>query len=215
MLEEFTVRATYAVVSPDQRYFTKSKISNIPLSDIDGEHHRNLAIHGHSFQWVIIVSKGYRIVIETYLSCVTNLARLCDGPGIRQCHNIKESCQKNKYQLEYFIATINIYSKQIMSTSSNITFRASLVATNITVTSPLTLQVVSRPSAIMHKSFQLITDRAIQINFDIRNFSGFNNDNCAVGGMVNLNCQCTFLLQIVKQLQYVLMLLQVMRSPRR
>ena len=189
MVEEFTVQATYAIVLPDQRYIIKSKTAIIHFFYTDGEHYRYLAIQGHSFRWVIKVPIGYRIVIDTDLSCVTNLARLCDGPGILQCHNIKDSCQKRSFQMEYHIATIDIYSEQAMSTSSAITFRANLVdATNINVTSPLTLQVLSRPSAIMHKSFPLVTDRAIQINFDIRDFSGFSNDNCAMGGKTNRNC---------------------------
>ena len=190
MVEEFTVQATYAIVLPDQRYIIKSKTAIIHFFYTDGNHYRSLAIHGHSFRWEIKVPIGYRIGIETDLSCVTDLARLCDGPGNLQCHNIKDSCQKRSYQMEYHIATIELYSKQAMSTSSAITFRANLVdATTINVTSPLTLQVLSCLSAIMHKSLLLITDRAIQINFDIRDFSGFSNDNCAMGGKTNRNCQ--------------------------
>ena len=198
MVNEYSVQATYAIVSPNQRHFRDFNWSNPESFDINQKLSHLQLIHGHYFRNSIRASIGNQIVIEIIENCEADQIRLCDGPGILQCHNI--NCQYKRYSLEYFYATIDIYREQIRKKKKSVvSFNATMVAVSnvidmVNITSPLTLQVVSHPSAIMHKSFQLITDRAIQISFDIRNFSGLNSDVCLSGGKFNCDFQCNTLL---------------------
>ena len=184
MLDEYTIQANYVIVSKDQRYITKSEaISSIQSFHRYGLADRSLLMHGNSFRWIIRVPIGHQIVIDINQTCITDATRLCDGPGIQQCQNIEQHCQDRSYQMEYFMATLEVYREQTKKESGRISFDTTMVdATSFTISSSLTLQVLSPSSAIMHKSFQLITDQPIEINFDIGEFLGLNSDNCVSGG---------------------------------
>ena len=186
MVQEYIILAKYVIASRDQRYIRELEVSFPQSFDINGKHSRLLRINDHSLRWAIRASLGHRIVIEINQSCTTDVIRLCDGPGILQCHDIEQNCQHRIYSLEYFFARIDIYREPTMNKSSAISFNTTLVAVSkVTVTSPLALLVLSRPSAIMHKSFQITTDQAIQINFNIREFSGLDSEICISGGKIN------------------------------
>ena len=195
MVNEYIVQATYVIIAPDQRYIMETNVDE--LHSVQNEwQKRFLEFYGHSFRWVIKVPIGYRIDINI-MSCARESARLCDGPGIRRCIFIKHHCRPRRYMLEYFTATLDVYRSQTTGQTLDVSFKTRLTSvTRVRVTSSLKLLIVSRPSNIFHRSFQLITDKSIEISFDIRDLSGLNSDNCIHGGQLKLikyiNLSCCF-----------------------
>ena len=195
MVNEYTVQATYVIIAPDQRYIMDTMVDDLHSFQIEWQK-RFQEFYGHSFRWVIKVQIGYSININI-MSCARESARLCDGPGIRRCIYIKHHCRPRRYMLEYFTATLDVYRSQTTGQTIDVFFKTRLTSvTRVRVTSSLKLLIVSRPSNIFYRSFQLITDKSIEINFDIRDLSGLNSDNCIHGGQLKLikyiNLSCCF-----------------------
>ena len=199
MVNEYTVQATYVIIAPDQRYIMETMVDDLHSVQIEWQK-RFLEFYGHSFRWVIKVPIGYSIHINI-MSCARESARLCDGPGIRRCIYIEHHCRPRRYMLKYFTATLDVYRSQTTGQTIDVSFKTRLTSVmRVRVTSSLKLLVISRPSNIVYMSFQLITDKSIEISFDIRDFSGLNSDNCIHGGKLKsikyINLSCCFFIDI-------------------
>ena len=188
MVNEYTVQATYVIIAPDQRYTMETNVDKLHSVHIEWRE-RFLSFFGHSFRWVIRMPIGSRIDINI-MSCARESVRLCDGPGIIRCIDIIHRCRSRRYILEYFTATLDVYRSLTTGQTIDVSFKARIISvTRIRVTSSLKLLVVSRPSHIFYRSFQLISNNSIAISFDIRDFSGLNSDNCINGGkLISITC---------------------------
>ena len=181
----YEIQYIYQILEKCHHFYSQLRVHNIKYID-DIENVFIIAPENLKYNWIVRGWPGY-IQHLNLMACEpsnSTAVELCDGPLPLYCKNVTIVCKPISLTSTMFHSLIRLFSVSYKFESNvNITYTNSpLKSTQITITRDVKFPVVTKHMPLFHKTWELYSDVAINIEFVISEFMGSTESNCQFGG---------------------------------